>query len=119
LLVMGGDPNLLFEAVGNLVDNALKFPPRGGCVTLRGVRGEATIGVEVVGTGASIPRNPHDAVLRRFYRAEASRHTHGSGLGLALVAAVARLHGMDLTISDAKPGCDSAGTVVPRRELGA
>jgi hypothetical protein len=44
-------------------------------------------------------------VQRRFYRTEASRHTPGSGLGLALVAAVTRLHGMDLTISDADTGC--------------
>jgi signal transduction histidine kinase len=104
-LVMRGDPNLLFEAVGNLVDNALKFTPRGGCVTLRGLSGGGTIGIEVVDTGPGIPRDEHDAVLRRFYRAEASRHAAGSGLGLALVVAVARLHGMDLTISDEKPGC--------------
>ncbi|WP_428493273.1 sensor histidine kinase [Rhodopila sp.] len=104
-LVMRGDPSLLFEAVGNLVDNALKFTPRGGCVTLRVVSGTGGIGIEVVDTGPGIPRDEQDAVLRRFYRAEASRQTPGSGLGLALVAAVARLHGMDLAISDARPGC--------------
>ena len=104
-LVMRGDPNLLFEAVGNLVDNALKFTPRGGCVTLRGFCGEGIIGVEVTDTGPGIPHSEHDAVLRRFYRAETSRHAAGSGLGLALVAAVARLHGLELTIRDAKPGC--------------
>ena len=104
-LVIRGDPSLLFEAVGNLVDNALKFTPRGGCVTLRVVSGVGGIGIEVVDTGPGIPRDEQDAVLRRFYRAEASRQTPGSGLGLALVAAVARLHGMDLAISDAKPGC--------------
>jgi signal transduction histidine kinase len=43
--------------------------------------------------------------LLRFYRAEESRHTPGSGLGLALVAAVARLHGMTLSIADVAPGC--------------
>ena len=123
-LMMRGDPNLLFEAVGNLVDNALKFTPRGGCVTLHGFAAEASTGIEVVDTGPGIPGKEHDAVLRRFYRAEASRHTAGSGLGLALVAAVARLHAMDLTISDAKPGCrvtlarrnaadDPAGTLAP------
>ena len=103
--VMRGDPNLLFEAVGNLVDNALKFTPRGGCVTIRAFAGSATVGIEVIDTGPGISRDERDAVLRRFYRAETSRHTPGSGLGLALVAAVARLHGMDLAISDAGPGC--------------
>jgi signal transduction histidine kinase len=105
-VVMRGDPNLLFEAVGNLIDNALKFTPRGGCVTVCGFsRDDGTVGIEVADTGPGIPRNEREAVLRRFYRAEASRHTPGSGLGLALVVAVSRLHGMDLAISDALPGC--------------
>jgi len=100
-----GDPSLLFEAIGNLVDNALKFTPAGGCVTVRTFAAINTLGIEVTDTGPGIPRNERDAVLRRFYRAEESRHTAGSGLGLALIAAVARLHEMDLTITDAIPGC--------------
>jgi signal transduction histidine kinase len=104
-VAMRGDPSLLFEAVGNLVDNALKFTPRGGCVTVAGFVRSGTIGFEVTDTGSGIAENERDAVLRRFYRAETSRHTPGSGLGLALVAAVARLHGMDLAIGDAGPGC--------------
>jgi signal transduction histidine kinase len=103
--MMRGDPNLLFEAVGNLVDNALKFTPSGGCVTVRAFARAGTVGLEVVDTGPGIPPDERDAVQRRFYRTEASRHTPGSGLGLALVAAVARLHAMDLAISDAMPGC--------------
>ena len=105
LPAMRGDPSLLFEAVGNLVDNALKFTPRGGCVTVGGFSRAGTVGFEVTDTGPGIAADEAAKVLRRFYRAESSRHTPGSGLGLALVAAVARLHGMDLAISDAKPGC--------------
>jgi signal transduction histidine kinase len=101
-MLMRGDPNLLFEVVGNLVDNGLKFTPSGGCVTVRGL---GTIGFEVEDSGPGIPAAEREAVQRRFYRSEASRHTEGSGLGLALVAAVARLHGMDLAITDANPGC--------------
>jgi K+-sensing histidine kinase KdpD len=72
----GRDTNLLFEAVGNLVDNALKFPPRSGCVTLRGVRGEATIGIEVVDTGAGIPRSPMTRCCGDFIaRKRAGTHT--------------------------------------------
>ena len=100
-----GDPSLLFEAVGNLVDNALKFTPRGGCVTVCAFTRSGEVGLEVADTGPGIAPNECAAVLRRFYRAESSRHTPGSGLGLALVAAVARLHGMDLAITDARPGC--------------
>ncbi len=103
--LMRGDPSLLFEAVGNLIENALKFTPQGGCVTVLGFARAGTVGFEVVDTGPGIQADERDAVLRRFYRGETSRHTEGSGLGLALVAAVARLHGMELTIRDALPGC--------------
>jgi signal transduction histidine kinase len=103
--IIRGDPNLLFEVVGNLVDNALKFTRPGGCVTVRCVIDNRTIGFEVEDNGPGIPVAEREAVQRRFYRTEASRHTPGSGLGLTLVAAVARLHGMDLTIADANPGC--------------
>jgi signal transduction histidine kinase len=104
-MVMRGDPNLLFEAVANLLDNALKFTPRGGCVTVCGFARSGMIGLEVTDTGPGIPPDEIASVLRRFYRAETSRNTPGSGLGLALVAAVAKLHEMDLTIDDARPGC--------------
>jgi signal transduction histidine kinase len=102
---MAGDPSLLFEAIGNLVDNAIKFTPSGGRVTVRVFRENENLGVIVADTGPGIPAGEREAVLRRFYRAERSRHTPGSGLGLSLVAAVARLHGLDLVIEDARPGC--------------
>jgi signal transduction histidine kinase len=100
-----GDPNLLFEAIGNLLDNAIKFTPNGGRVTVRAFQGDGGTGIVVSDTGPGIPVEERECVLRRFYRAETSRHTPGSGLGLALVAAIARLHGLDLTIADASPGC--------------
>lgn len=102
---MPGDPSLLFEAVGNLVDNAIKFTPTGGRVTVRTFSDTGRIGVEVSDTGPGIPCNERDAVSLRFYRVEQSRNTPGTGLGLALVSAVARLHGMELVIADAAPGC--------------
>jgi signal transduction histidine kinase len=102
---MPGDPSLLFEAVGNLVDNAIKFTPAGGRVTARTFAGGGRTGVEVIDTGPGIPHEERESVVQRFYRAEKSRNTPGTGLGLALVAAVARLHGMELVITDAMPGC--------------
>ena len=71
------------------------------------------IGVEVTDSGPGIPAEQREAVLRRFYRAEQSRHTPGSGLGLALVAGVAGLHGMMVEIGDANPGCRIALIAVP------
>lgn len=102
---MAGDPNLLFEAVGNLVDNAIKYTPSGGRVTLRIFGRNDRLGIEVSDTGPGIPEAERGMALRRFHRLEKCRHTPGSGLGLSLVAAVAKLHGLHLAIEDANPGC--------------
>lgn len=93
-----GDPSLIFEAIANLIDNAIKFTPRDGraIVRVESVGHGATVAVE--DTGIGIRKEDADAVLRRFYRAEKSRHAPGNGLGLSLVSAVARLHGMRLEI---------------------
>jgi hypothetical protein len=62
--------------------------------------------VRVTDTGPGIPTGEREAVLLRFYRADHSRHTHGTGLGLALVAAIVRLHEFTLTFADAeRVGC--------------
>jgi signal transduction histidine kinase len=104
-VLLRGDPSLLFEATSNLVDNAMKFTPPGGTVTVRAFVSAGMAGFEVSDTGPGISAGEAASVLRRFYRSEASRHTPGSGLGLALVAAVARLHNMELSISEGGPGC--------------
>jgi signal transduction histidine kinase len=104
LTQMSGDPSLLFEAISNLVDNALKFSPAGGCVGVRTFYHQGRIGVAVSDNGPGIPDHEREAVLRRFHRLEKSRHTPGSGLGLSLVAAVAKLHGLTLTIDSSYPG---------------
>jgi signal transduction histidine kinase len=100
-----GDPSLLFEALSNLVDNALKFSHAieraDRCASLS----RRPQGFEVSDSGPGIPTALREAVLRRFYRAEQSRHTPGRGLGPALVAGVAGLHGMTVRIDDGKPGC--------------
>jgi signal transduction histidine kinase len=102
---MPGDPSLLFEAMGNLVDNAIKYTPSGGRVALRILGTNDGLGIAVSDTGSGIPETERDMVLRRFHRVEKCRHTPGSGLGLSLVAAVAKLHGLRLAIEDASPGC--------------
>jgi signal transduction histidine kinase len=102
---MRGDPSLLFEALGNLLDNAIKFTPRNGCITVRLFNEPDMLGITISDTGPGIPATEREAVFRRFYRAESSRQMPGNGLGLSLVAAVARMHGMSLAIDNAGAGC--------------
>jgi signal transduction histidine kinase len=93
-----GDRDLLIEAVANLVDNAVKYTPPGGQVEIGLFRGNGENIVRVRDTGSGISEHERDAVLRRFYRSDRTRHTSGLGLGLNLVAAIVRLHGFRFTI---------------------
>jgi signal transduction histidine kinase len=99
-----GDRDLLFEAIANLVDNAVKFTPQGGQVELRLLRKGDEAVVRVRDTGPGIPGDESDLVTRRFYRSDKSRRDPGLGLGLSLVSAIAKLHGFSLKISSG-PGC--------------
>jgi signal transduction histidine kinase len=103
--IISGDAQLLFDATCNLLDNAIKFSPDQGAVCLAISDGPEGVSLQVSDNGPGIAEAEREAVLRRLYRAEASRHTPGNGLGLSMVAAVARLHDMTLRIGDAQPGC--------------
>jgi signal transduction histidine kinase len=100
-----GDRDLLFDAISNLVDNAIKHG--------RGDRGEVMIAVtrsidgpllSIGDRGPGIPLGERDHVLRRFYRLERSRNRPGNGLGLSLVAAVSNLHDAHIVMADNSPG---------------
>lgn len=103
-LVVRGDRDLLFEAIVNLVDNAVKFTPEGGRVNIELAQGERGGLVRVIDTGPGIRQQETEAVLRRFYRSDKMRHTPGVGLGLNLVAAIAKLHGFQLVIHSGPGG---------------
>lgn len=99
-----GDRDLLFEAIANLVDNAIKFTPEGGRVDLKLCRIGDEDAIRVSDTGPGIAADERDLVARRFFRSDKSRTKPGLGLGLSLVNAIMKLHGFRLTIS-AGPGC--------------
>jgi signal transduction histidine kinase len=103
--LVAGDKQLLFDATCNLLDNAIKFSPDNACVRLEVAAAGQSVWLRVADAGPGIPEAEREAVLRRLYRSEASRHTPGNGLGLSMVTAVARLHDMQLVIGDAHPGC--------------
>jgi signal transduction histidine kinase len=99
-----GDRDLIFDAIANLVDNAIKHGRAGGQVV---VANESIDGVPVISIaddGPGIPADQYEHVFKRFYRLESSRYTPGNGLGLSLVAAVARLHGARIELLDNAPG---------------
>lgn len=100
-----GDYELLIEAVGNLIDNAIKFTPSGGRVRMSVAAPEdGRVVIRVMDTGPGIPEAERGAVFQRFYRMRGSGHIQGHGLGLSLVRAITDLHGFSVTISDANPG---------------
>ena len=101
-----GNPHLLSQALANLVDNAIKYTPAGGRVALsvRAAAGALGPRLLVVDSGPGVPAALRARVLERFVRLEASRRSPGSGLGLSLVDAVARLHGAHLVMDDNAPG---------------
>jgi signal transduction histidine kinase len=103
-VLVAGDRDLLFDALANLVDNAIKHGRAGGRVALEVVLHDGVPVVSVTDDGPGIPLAECERVLKRFYRLERSRRTPGNGLGLSLVAAVARLHGAALEMRDNAPG---------------
>jgi signal transduction histidine kinase len=104
LALVSGDRDLLFDAVANLVDNAIKHGRDTGRVTVEVTQGDDGAAISVSDDGPGIPITECQHVFKRFYRLERSRRTPGNGLGLSLVAAVARLHGASIDLLDNAPG---------------
>jgi signal transduction histidine kinase len=102
-VLVTGDRDLLFDAVANLVDNAIKHGREAGRVTVEVTRNGGAA-ISVADDGPGIPTDERQNVFKRFYRLERSRRTPGNGLGLSLVAAVARLHGAGIEMVDNGPG---------------
>jgi signal transduction histidine kinase len=103
-LQLCGNKQLLAQAITNLLDNAMKFTPAGGNVSLNARKRNGTIEVTVSDTGPGIPTNERERIFERFVRLDSARSTPGSGLGLSLVKAVAQLHQARITVTARHPG---------------
>lgn len=106
-VAVNGSRELLGQVVANLVDNALKYgrvEGQGGHIALAVTAEGSEAVLTVADSGPGIPQADRERVLERFVRLEASRSRPGSGLGLSLAAAVARLHGGNLSLVDNAPG---------------
>ncbi|WP_063553095.1 hybrid sensor histidine kinase/response regulator [Burkholderia territorii] len=105
------DPLLLAQAIGNLIDNALKYAQANGEVEVSLCEREERIDITVSDDGPGIPAAERTRVTERFYRGDRSRGTPGVGLGLALVKAVATLHQGSLAFVDNEPGLAATMTI--------
>ena len=99
-----GNRQLIAQAITNLLDNAVKYTPSGGHITLTAVQRGENIHVSVGDNGHGIPPDKRDDVLKRFVRLDSARSTPGNGLGLSLVSAIVALHNGSLQLHDNKPG---------------
>ena len=99
-----GDRELLAQALTNVLDNAVKYTPADGRISIRVTAAAAAYVVRIADSGPGIPAHERDRVLERFTRLDRSRSLPGNGLGLALVKAVAEQHDARLTLSDGEPG---------------
>lgn len=103
-LKVSADPELLTQMVANLVDNAIRYCPPGSRICVQANAVGDGLELAVCDTGPGIPPQEREKVLRPFYRLESSRTTEGSGLGLSLVAAIAKRHEARLSLGDNEPG---------------
>jgi len=99
-----GNRQLLAQAVSNLLENAIKYTPTGGDIWLDVEISDSHPMVKVCDNGPGIPTKDYERAVMRFQRLDSSRSTPGSGLGLSLVNAVAKLHEANLVLTDNKPG---------------
>jgi two-component system sensor histidine kinase TctE len=106
-----GHPILLRELLNNLVDNALRYTPREGTVTVRVATDGDRVFLEVEDSGPGIPEGERELVFERFYRVLGTG-VDGSGLGLPIVREIADQHGATIEIDDARPGGRPPGTLI-------
>jgi len=99
-----GQPVLLRELLSNLVDNAIRYSPAGGIVTVAIATADTGWRLTVQDNGPGIPAAERSRVFERFYRGEHVSDSHGCGLGLAIVAEIARAHGAEVSLADAPGG---------------
>jgi len=98
------DQNLFFQAIANLLDNAIKFTPKKGEIFIRLKKENEEITLTIQDTGTGVPEDKTSKIFDRFYRADTSRNKAGNGLGLSLVAAVVDLHDGQIHVENTNPG---------------
>lgn len=101
---ISGDKHLLFQLFANVLDNAVKFSPKDSMITIKLLQVQGRVVVAIADEGCGLTEQEKENVYQRFYRADKSRHTAGSGLGLSLVKAIVELHRAEIALKDNAPG---------------
>ncbi|MCE2462990.1 MAG: HAMP domain-containing protein [Dehalococcoidia bacterium] len=109
-----GDEEKLRQALVNLLDNAIKFTPDAGRITLTTLADGGFVEVRVNNTGMGIPREHLPHVFERFYKVDRSRHDGGTGLGLAIVNHIVQLHGGEVTVQSQEGESATFSFTLPR-----
>ncbi len=99
-----GDRDLLFQAVANLIENAIKYTPPHGNLNISLLRLDADALITITDNGPGIPESQRKHVFRRFYRLDQSRSSSGNGLGLSMVSAVITMHNGTIKLHSNDPG---------------
>ena len=102
-LRLHGDKDLLFQALANCVDNAIKYTPEQGEIRVQLYQKDKQIHICVSDNGPGVEEEHKENLFRRFYRADVCRQTPGTGLGLSLVSAVVKLHKGTVALEDTDP----------------
>lgn len=111
-VVITCDKDLIFQAISNLIDNAIKYTPEHGNIVVTVKKEGDTASFRVADSGAGIPDNEKEKVFQRFYRVAKGRSEPGNGLGLSLVSAITSLHDAKINLSDNDPGL-AVDVVIP------
>lgn len=103
-IALNCDRDLLFQAIANVVDNAIKFSPADSVISINLKRNGSGLILSIADQGIGVEDDEKDHVFDRFYRTEKSRNSPGSGLGLSLVSAIVELHSGRIDLADNNPG---------------
>lgn len=103
-LTIEGDPDLLFQTISNLLDNAVKFTPEGGRISISADTDDGAVSIRLVDTGPGVAAELLEKVGERFFRAPEAAAIPGFGLGLAFVHAVAAGHNSSIELANTSPG---------------